>query len=289
MPRPNPITAEWLLEDAKTYPDVARALGVASEADPLRRLARYVGLDPTTPELEDPEGQGYDPIARRYLPPDARFLDVGRRYSALGWPSEGYADVIASWWTTAQRALALTAEDLGHPYAPPRKQRFAAQVVEDDPELAEFLAVLDGSRHAAVGHRLRRLAALTHTIANFMPCPPRFNQDKGARHRATAGEPSACDYLDLQADSLQVRHTRATSPDRWLVRHHDFLVGNRSRFCLQDWYDVDRDGRLVGIPLFEGQSLDHPVPGTVAEAAACLGEMVARIERRAARIAATAR
>jgi len=284
MPRPDLITTEWLLEDAKTYPDVARALGVENDPDPLRRLARYVSLDSTTPELEDPEGEAYDPATRGYLPPDARFLEVGRRYAALGWPAEGYADVIASWWTTARSALALTAEDLRHPYTPPRKRRFAAQVVEDDPGLAGFLAVLDGSPHAAVGHRLRRLAALTHSIANFMPCPPKFNNDKGARYRATAH-----DYLNLEADSLQVRHERAPSPDRWIVRHHDFLVGNRSRFCLQDWYDVDRDGRLVGIPLFQGQSLDHPVPGTVDEAAACLGEMVARIERRAARIVATAR
>lgn len=114
-------------------------------------------------------------------------------------------------------------------------------------------------------------AKLTHTMGNFMPCPPIFNQAKNA---------SASDYLPLFVDYIQEN----ISPDSTdLEKWHRFLVEQRERLCLEMYYSVKLKGKcaeIVGISFFHGQSTQKPLPKSMEELKQCLEKMNECIEKR---------
>lgn len=287
------VTVEWLLEDVKTFPLVSAALDIAEGADPLLRFAHFVDSGPGIPELEEPEGRPWDKVRKAWGAPNPSFLEVQRRYVMLGWPTEGYADVIASWTTLAKAALRLAAADLGLDYGVPNKAQLVAAIKSGDQEFLAFVTTLEGSKHAGIVAQIRDFAAKCHSLANFTICPDGyFGSDKGTFPwtENLNGRRVNWDYLNLMVDGVQADYDRlrlagklGTGLGAKIRRHRDFLLKNR--YSLDDWYRVDND-RLVGIPVFEGQSHAHPVPTTVDEAVAALTETLRRIDSRAKTIAA---
>jgi hypothetical protein len=293
------VTAAWLLEDVKTYREVAKALGVQKGDGPLKRLGRHFATlnDGVTPELEDPLGKLYKKGA--WLKANADFLEVKSRYATLGWPiadyTDGYADVIASWTTISTCALDLAAEELDLAFKTPNKWNglLAKALLGDGSSIYQFLDVLDASPYAKIHDRVRRLAELTHSIANFtlvpnlrhvkIPGKRSFNGDKSERpEEGDKTEEYPFDFLNLYADLLQEKVNKRTA-DGADKKFHKFLVDYRAAYSLQDWYDV-KNGVLEGKPLFLGQSLQNQLPKTVCEADQCLRSMIKRINKRAQRI-----
>lgn len=290
-----PVTVDWLLEDVKAFPAVAAALGIEADDSGLTRYAKFVSSGRDVPDLEEPEGQPWDKARKTWGAPNPSFLEVQRRYLMLGWPGEGYADVIASWTTQSKTALRLAAADLGLDYVVPGKADLVAAINSGDAAFLGFLATLEGSKHAGLVAQVRELAAKCHTIANFMICPGNFNADKGTFPWTTllSGRPVNWDYLNLMVDGIEAEHDRlriagelGTALGAKIRRHRRFLIENRVAYSLEDWYRVNEDGRLEGIPVFEEQSHSYPVPRTVAEAVAALTETLRRIDNRAKTIAA---
>ncbi|MCG4469692.1 hypothetical protein L0P50_12390 [Lawsonibacter sp. DFI.6.74] len=119
----------------------------------------------------------------------------------------------------------------------------------------------------------RELAALTHTVANFMPCPcSSYNALKGTREQVRDFLPLMADYAERQGNQ------------EW----KDWFLFNREKYCLEDYYYIytgeDHTAHLKGIPFFRSQSLDHPLPRTEEELTECLDEMIKRIRVRACRL-----
>lgn len=292
------VTVAWLLEDVKTFRDVAAALNTQQGDDSLMRYAKFAVSGPGIPDLEDPEANSWDKTARggRGGPgaPNPSFLEVQRRYLMLGWPGEGYGDVIASWTTPAKVALQLVAEDLDLDYKVPNKGDLVAAIKSGDPEFLAFLKTLEGSKHAGIVAQVRELAAKCHSVANFLVCPDGyFNSDKGTFPwtKNLNGRPVNWDYLNLMVDGIEAEYDRlrladelGTSLGAKIRRHRDFLLDNRKKYSLDQWYCV-KDGRLKGFPVFEQQSHAHPVPTTLEEAAECLTVTLLRISSRAETIA----
>ena len=119
----------------------------------------------------------------------------------------------------------------------------------------------------------RELAALTHTVASFMPCPCfSYNALKGCKEQVRDFLPLMADYVERQGDQA------------W----KDWFLFNREKYCLEDYYHIDTGedhaAHIKGIPFFRSQSLDHPLPRTEEELTECLDEMITRIRARACRL-----
>lgn len=139
--------------------------------------------------------------------------------------------------------------------------------------------------------RLNRISELTDSIANFMPCPGTpYNQLKGIL-------PDVKDFFNLMIDKIQkcldenkdltyFYNNKSIVVDlKTLEDWHSWFVKNRERYCLSLFYSYDdTSGRLIGNPLFDGQSLDNVMPKTEKEIFTCINNFIDREETRAINI-----
>ncbi len=133
-------------------------------------------------------------------------------------------------------------------------------------------------------------AALCHCVANFMPCPDEsYNSVKGLVEDVK-------DYFPLMIDKIQQcidnkekliyksnGKLQKVDEDR-LIEWHDWFVKNREIYCLEPYYNIQKvDGRfkIMGIPLFQNQSLVNSCPTNEDEVKECLNEIIKRIRYRA--------
>lgn len=143
--------------------------------------------------------------------------------------------------------------------------------------------VINHFKNTSIGKVIQQFASLSHSIANFMPCPDGdFNSARGPLSDAKDYLPLMIDIIQSHKESTQVFNSNNTiikceQIDSW----HTWFLKNREKAFLQDYYFIEEDKRLVGIPLFDGQSLSHPVPLTEQELTQCLAEMIRRIQNRA--------
>ena len=221
-------------------------------------------------------------------------------YEKLGWQEERHFDVVSSFWSVFACAVIVEVHENVYPcsrryytfpdyvgYFTPRisggKMGFG-KGKDRNPSFEEkyfsneypaIRKVVDGT--VASYPKLKEFAALTHSVANFSPCPAApFNGAKGT-------SPRVHDFLPLFADFIETHGTPAVpemgqSWKSWLIR-------NRERLFLESYYEVytasDGSEHIRGIPFFDGQSLTQPLPQTKEEVTACLDEMVRRIYDRA--------
>lgn len=224
-------------------------------------------------------------------------------YRRLGWQDEAYFDVISSFYQVYCCGLAWvcaekTCNDYGADWSdldggdlPPFRLEqdgaFKALFRLPDPQY-KFVKkkTLAGKMlrpttiYSAVSRELlarksqyRELAALTHTAANFMPCPCfSYNALKGCKEQVRDFLPLMVDYAERQGNQ------------EW----KDWFILNRKKYCLEDYYYIDTGedhaAHIKGIPFFRSQSLDHPLPRTEEEITECLDEMITRIRARACRL-----
>lgn len=224
-------------------------------------------------------------------------------YRRLGWQDEAYFDVISSFYQVYCCGLAWvcsgkTCNDYGADWSdldggdlPPFRLEqdgsFKALFRLPDPQYKfvkkKTLAgkmLRPATIYSAVSRELlarksqyRELAALTHTVANFMPCPCfSYNALKGCKEQVRDFLPLMADYVERQGNQ------------EW----KDWFLFNREKYCLEDYYYIDTGedhaAHIKGIPFFRSQSLDHPLPRTEEELTECLDEMITRIRARACRL-----
>lgn len=220
-------------------------------------------------------------------------------YKELAWNDKAYFDVINSFWTTFTWAMHCSnrekywiaeAGNVKNVYKNPYRnyqsfpEKYNDKVDEAESDVKEMLDIFP---------KVKELAKLCHCTANFTQCPDRrFNGLKGRLFEVK-------DYFPLMIDKIQKhidenyaitynRNDTKITVDE-LKEWRNWFVDNREKYCLQDYYYVisykDETKRLVGIPLFKGQSLEYPVPKREDEVKECLEEMLKRIETRAMRMA----
>lgn len=137
---------------------------------------------------------------------------------------------------------------------------------------------------------LQTLAKLTHTIGNFTPClDNEFNSLKGVLFDVK-------DYLPLMVDKIEKclgenvgindKASGKSISVEELRKWKKFLISNRMKFFLEDYYYIqkqDENEKMIGIPMFKTQSLEHPIPNK-EELEECIKEMNKRIYNRGLRI-----
>lgn len=132
------------------------------------------------------------------------------------------------------------------------------------------------------------------SIANFMPCPNYpYNSLKGLL-------PDVKDYLNLMVDKIQecIDSGKGMKYDNGkvtinvkieeLIKWKDWFITNQKAYHLEEYYSIEND-RIKGIPLFEKQSLAHPIPKDEDSVKKCTNEMIRRINNRAKMISSDLR
>ena len=223
-------------------------------------------------------------------------------YEMLGWQDEMYFDVISSFWTVFACAVIMEVHD-NKAYSrtakyccfPDYKTYFTPWIPGGK---YGYINKATGKREASFPQRylepregivrivhstvqsypqLNELAALTHCVANFMPCPPpEYNHEKGLAEKVHDFLPLFVDFIDAHCESGS---DETADMQKWKA----WLIANRERFCLEDYYTV-QNNHIKGIPFFRTQSLNHPLPSTKSEITECLAEMTLRIRTRANRL-----
>ena len=238
-------------------------------------------------------------------------------YAQLGWQDERHFDVVSSFWTVFACAVIVETRE-NKAYA--RSRRYYTF-----PDYVNYVTPwVPGGKYGsgsgekrtlsfperyfmrpAIGDvvdstlasfpKLREFASLTHTAANFSPCPPApFNTAKGISLRVHDFLPLFTDLIETHGgETLRLRDRfRTTIPPERLQSWKNWLIQNRERLFLESYYetyeDADHCEHIRSIPFFAGQSLSHPLPQTKGEVEACLDEMVRRIYERAEKMAAFA-
>ena len=130
---------------------------------------------------------------------------------------------------------------------------------------------------------LEELAAISDSISNFSPCPVHpFNSMKGLL-------PDVCDFLNLFVDKIQkcvdtnvgLEYDKLSVTADDIRAWHIWLLGNREKFLLQDYYVID-DNRLRGKEFFPGQSLNNPLPFAERDIRKCIENGIDILKKRGA-------
>ena len=232
-------------------------------------------------------------------------------YQKLGWDLKSYFDVINSFWTTFSWAM--------HCYKPlTYKQATAGNIkiyknynteynIPSFPEKyisGNYKYILSEIKDLLkIFMQINKFSSLCHCVANFMPCPDGYEKGKLSFNQLKKHLLDVQDYLPLMIDKVEKSYIGKEGIIYYcdgkqeeincntVAKWHEWFadVKNREKYCLQDYYHIlsceNGTKKLVGIPLFIGQSLEYPVPKEEDEIKECLEEIIKRIETRAMRMA----
>lgn len=231
-------------------------------------------------------------------------------YKKLKWDKEKHFDVINSFWTIFSCAAIREVHDnkeysrskrfykfpdyIDHltPWIPGGKNGYKIDGKWQDsfPErylkLPRTMSIVNSTIKSYP--KLNELAAVTHSVANFMPCPPNpkehdnnYNCMKGKAVRVHDFFPLMIDLIEESCNNKDFSTVDGEILHIW----KDWFISKREIYCLEDYYDVDTDSKgmthIKGIPFFKKQSLNYPLPRTEDEITECLAEMIRRIKERA--------
>lgn len=238
-------------------------------------------------------------------------------YEKLGWQNENYFDVLSSFWTIFSCAVIREVHnnkeysrskryyifpdyiDYSTPWIPGGKNGYEKNGERQDSFPERFLKKLPGTISIVNStinsyQKLNELATLTHSVANFMPCPPPpYNAAKGLIERIHDFIPLFIDLIDAHCEqeksvTFYESQYRVEVKVETLHSWKKWLISNRGKYCLEDYYYIYTDKNSIehikGIPFFKSQSLNNPLPRTDSEIEECLDEMIKRIYVRAFRL-----
>lgn len=132
---------------------------------------------------------------------------------------------------------------------------------------------------------LKEIAELTDSLSNFTPHPGYpFNQAKGLSY-------DVLDSLNLMVDKIQKsidenaklkygNNNYEIVELKQLKEWHTWFMKNQSVYCLDGFYKITEDGKLEGVKLFNGQSLDNVFPKNKEEIRQYLSNMKELLRKR---------
>lgn len=192
-------------------------------------------------------------------------------YKNLGWQDEEHFDVISSFWTVFACAVIREVNDnkeysgskrycnfpdyinYSTPWIPGGKYGYKNDDGERQLSFPErYLKPLTGivsivNSTISSYPKLNELAALTHSVANFMPCPSSpYNATKGLVGRMHDFIPLFIDLIDAHCEQGKITYAdpqggrvevNAITLQNW-KDWKDWFISNRSKYCL----DLQRVG-----------------------------------------------
>lgn len=217
-----------------------------------------------------------------------------KQYKLLEWSNSTNFDVINSFWTVFSYWLIYNIkpqeprfkydEDMFNYYS---GKRFGYRKISKGKLYEKFLNEKNENCHPYLKQiqdteLLAKFAELTHSIANFMPCPDHYNSDKGILEDVR-------DFFPLMINKIQDcvnKSENQAEKENWNKWHewHKWFADNCEKYKLGMYYRVEEkenERKIVGKPLFEGQTLENPVPKNKEETDECILNMIKRIIERA--------
>lgn len=234
-------------------------------------------------------------------------------YDTLGWQDESCFDVISSFWTLFACAVIREVHDnkaygrfkrfynfpdyINHstPWIPGGKNGYENAYGERADSFPEKYLKLSRTQSIVESTirsypKLNEFARLSHSVANFMPCPSSpYNEAKGIVKKIHDFLPLFIELIDTHCKIKKSVIVNQIEVDlKTLQGWKNWLISNRKKYCLEDYYYIYTDENQIehikGIPFFKAQSLDYPLPRTENEIEECLDEMIKRIHIRAFRL-----
>lgn len=240
------------------------------------------------------DSDSFDRIMKYYAPnnfgeaEDRGNSDIGLLYDFYGWSDQNQFDVLYSFWNIFSYGLHQIDKDYYYitesgniKNAYKRSNEYFYSFPEKYLQKKER-EVNSCRLIKEVFPEIIKLAEIVHSSQNFYPVLKGFNCAKGLS--------AAKDFLPLMIDLIEKHIKEGTAleitedniiPVETLDLWKRYFISNRERFSLEKEYIYDtHNNLLIGIPLFDGQSLDNPLPAKKYEYEQCLQSVINRIEDR---------
>lgn len=174
------------------------------------------------------------------------------------------------------------------------KRKFAEKYLEEN-NLQRNIIDKYYFKHDA-HNNVKEFSARCHCIANFMPCPPHDNKERSF-NQVKGVLPDVKDFLNLMIDKIQIC---IDNNEKLIYKYRDsdeeitlvtlkvwkkWFIENRGKYCLEDYYEITEEGKIKGIPLFEGQSLGDKALPENDQMDMCINSIIEKINNRAKKIA----
>lgn len=156
--------------------------------------------------------------------------------------------------------------------------------------LYEVLEKIRKDEEGMIWNKIAMFSELSDSLSNFTPHPGYpFNQAKGCII-------DVVDSLNLMVDKIQECIDNEDNLEyiengykkmiklEQLKNWKEWLIKNQSAYCLNDFYSVTDDGKIVGTKLFNDQSLKRPLPQKKEEILESLNKIKDLLSKRAERM-----
>lgn len=156
--------------------------------------------------------------------------------------------------------------------------------------LYEVLEKIRKDEEGMIWNKIAIFSELSDSLSNFTPHPGYpFNQAKGCII-------DVVDSLNLMVDKIQECIDNEDNLEyiengykkmiklEQLKNWKEWLIKNQSAYCLNDFYSVTDDGKIVGTKLFNDQSLNRPLPQKKEEILESLNKIKDLLSKRAERM-----
>ncbi|WGG47703.1 hypothetical protein [Rossellomorea sp. DA94] len=220
-------------------------------------------------------------------------------YAFLGFDNYNKFDVINSFWNVFLCGLAITNEFL----AEEKKLRRCYYEFSDNNKSVQlnksyikksyfannYLKRSENSDIKIIVRNLQdnypqinELASVCHAVVNFAPCPASsFNMAKGQCADVK-------DFLPLMINKIEkcIETTEELKYDNnsidvaTLKEYKMWLIENREKCYLQEFFQINENGKMIGTPFFKGQSLEKPLPTNANELRSCLDNILKTLHNR---------
>jgi hypothetical protein len=224
-------------------------------------------------------------------------------YRVLGWGNYSYFDVINSFWTVFTCGLAITNDllieekKLGKRYYEFSddkknvllnkgyiKKNYYADIYFKRNENTHFKKIVRKLQEDYP--KVNELASLCHAVVNFAPCPKSFpnksfNMAKGHCEDVKDFLPLMIDKIEKCIDTTEeLKYDNKSIDVATLKEYKVWLIEYREKCYLQEFFHIDDNGKMIGLPFFEGQSLEKPLPTNGYELRSCLENIVVILNNR---------
>ena len=224
-------------------------------------------------------------------------------YNVLSWQENNSFDVINSFWTiftcglVIANELLLTEKKINKQYykfSGDKKSVLLGKSYFTKKWFSrKYLVKKEGTHLKMIVRKLQlefpkinELARLCHSIINFTPCPDSlFNSAKGMCSEVKDFLPLMIDKIEWCIEKnldLEYGNQNSICIEK-LKEYKDWLIRNKETLFLEEFFSIN-DGKLVGIALFEGQTLEKPLPTNTAELTACLDNIIYILDKRLKKI-----
>lgn len=186
--------------------------------------------------------------------------------------------------------LKYTINDISKELYRYNKETLYKKATTQNSSLYKVLEIISNDEEGTIWNKIAMFSELSDSLSNFTPHPGYpFNQAKGCITEVV-------DSLNLMVDKIQECIDNEDNLEyiekgykkiiklEQLKNWKEWLINNQSVYCLNDFYSVTDDNKIVGTKLFNDQSLKCPLPQKKEDILESLNKIINILSKRAERM-----